>query len=200
MLAAMEAEYEHEIAQTLHQGRVEAAGLRAAAAAEAQAVRERERRAGLASLAPERARRLNQARRDALVAGGQARETLFAEALAQARERLTTLRDAAGYPAMLHALAREALAQVDGPVILRADPRDARLLHILVVDGQIVFDLDTWGGVEVHAVDGRISVVNTLESRLTQGHELFRQVVMPLFDQQDERWEAMSTPTPAFGR
>jgi vacuolar-type H+-ATPase subunit E/Vma4 len=182
-LAAMEATAAQEIAQILAQSRAEAAQIRAAAADAAQAARARQHRAGLEPLARERARRINQARRDALIVTGQARETLFVEALARAQERLLALRDDPSYPTVLLALAREALAQFDGPVTLRADPRDAELVRTLVVEGSIRFDLETWGGVEVHTVDGRISVLNTLEARLAQGRELFRQAVMALFTQ-----------------
>jgi V/A-type H+-transporting ATPase subunit E len=182
ILRAMEQEVDVEVARIHAQAEATIAQIRAAAEAEARAIHERHRREILVPLQHERARRLNRARLDALRAVSRAREGLYAEALARTRERLAHVREDARYPAMLRALMQEAHAQLNEPGVLRADPRDEKILRTMVTDVPIQFDLQTWGGVELQSADGKIRVVNTLEARLEQAQEQLRQAVMPLFE------------------
>lgn len=183
ILRAMEQEVEEQIARLQEQAAAAAAQIRAQAESEAEVIRERHRREMLLPLQHERARRLNRARLEALRTISRARETLFAEALACARERLAQLRADPAYAKILRALTQEALAQLDDAVILRADPRDEKILREFLPQVEIEADLQTWGGVEARTGDGRIRVVNTLEARLEQARETLRQEVMPMFSE-----------------
>jgi vacuolar-type H+-ATPase subunit E/Vma4 len=186
ILSAIETEVTAEVEQINTQVAATVAHIRAAAEEEAHAIRERHRREALTPLLHERARRLNRARLAALRAQSQAREKLFADALEDARAHLANARASPDYPAVLHCLVEEALAQLDCDLLIRGDPRDEALLRAWFPHTQIVCDLRTWGGVEAQTIDGRIVVVNTLEARLEQAQELLRQTVMSLFDGQAE--------------
>ncbi|MBI4673211.1 MAG: hypothetical protein HY741_16280 [Chloroflexi bacterium] len=184
ILSAMEQEVAAEIRRVEEQTAASVAEMRASAERDAQAIRERHRREMLPLLQHERARRLNRARLDSLRASSSAREQLFTQALGCAQERLAQLRSDPGYADILRALVQEALAQLDGAVIVRADPRDEKILHTLLEGMPIEFDLETWGGIEARTLDGRIRVVNTLEARLEQAEVVLRQSIMPLFESQ----------------
>jgi vacuolar-type H+-ATPase subunit E/Vma4 len=200
ILAAIEAQVDAEIRQIEQRTAAATAQIRAAAADEAHAIGERYRRDVLAQLEHERARRLNRARLAALRATSRAREQLFADALAAARALLARARAGDGYAATLRALAEEALAQIDGEALLRADPRDEALLRALFPQARIAGDLETWGGVEARTLDGRIVVVNTLEARLEQAQDMLRPIVMPLLETRADPWATMTMPTHDFVR
>ncbi len=182
ILRAMEGEAEAEIARQREQADAAVAQIHTEAETDARAIRERHRREVLVPLQEERARRLNRARLAALRATSRARERLFAEALACARESLALLRTDASYPQVLCALVQETLSQLDGPVVIRADPRDERILRELLPGAQLQFDLTNWGGIEARGLDGQITVTNTLEARLEQAQAQLRQQAMPLFE------------------
>ena len=200
ILAAMEAEVAAEIQQMAAQAAEVAEQSRLAAEADACAIMERHNRAALIPLERERARRLNRARLAALAATSRVHEQLLADALAGARMRLGALRDTPEYPAILRALAEEALAGVEGDAFLHADPRDARLLRELFPGLQVDGDMETLGGVEAHSLDGRIVVINTLEARLEQARPLLWRVVAPLFISRADIWATTTTPTHDYAR
>lgn len=181
ILAAMEAEVDAEIKQIAAQAEQQVAAIKAEAEQQAQTIRARLKAEQHAPIAHERARRLNRARREALNAVGHAQERWYAEAMEGAQARLHELRNEPQYPQVLRVLVMEAIDAIPGNVLLRADPRDALLLHEIVPDMEIEFDLNTAGGVEVRSLDGRIVATNTLEARLHLAQPAIRQAVMPLF-------------------
>jgi vacuolar-type H+-ATPase subunit E/Vma4 len=180
ILEAMEAEADAELAQIARQEREGVAQIRESAGREIEALNEYRRQAGLAPLQRARARRLNRARQAAQAAAGRARDGLLREAFTVARSWLAELRANATYPAILRALALEALAQIEGDAVLHGDPRDEALLRV-VGAGRLRLDLTTLGGVEAHSPDGRIIVDNTLEARLSKSEPLLRHEIMQIF-------------------
>lgn len=186
ILEAMEKEVEADVKRIEEQSAEAALEIRRDAERSANEIEERHHREVLAPLQQERARRLNRARLAALRETSYARERLFMQALACARERLMTLRSNTEYPNILCALVEEALAEIEGDPIVRADPRDTALLLSMrshFPAARFEFDLQTCGGIEARTLDGRICVVNTIEGRLEQAHETMRQKVMPLFSE-----------------
>ena len=200
ILAAMEAQVDAQIRQIEQQAAATIAQIRAAADDEARMIRESHRLAALVQLEYERVRRLNRARLAAQRAASRACEQLFANAQAGARRLLAGLRNSPNYAALLRALAEEALAQIGGEALLRADPRDEVLLHTMFPQVRIVADLETWGGVEARSPDGRIVVINTAEARLEQAHDMLRRNVVPLFQGEVDSWATTTMPTHDFVR
>lgn len=196
MLAAMDAQAGAEIKQIAAHAEQQAVAIEQEAEQQAQLFHTRFEAEQHTPLERERARRLNQARRDALNAAGHASERLYSAAIGQTHARLHTLRDAPQYPAVLRALVMEAISALGGSVVLRADPRDTALLHDIVPNVPLEWDLETAGGVEARSADGRIVVTNTLEARLSQAESTIRQAVMSLFER-TQPWENGATSTPA---
>jgi vacuolar-type H+-ATPase subunit E/Vma4 len=182
ILAALDAESESEIKRIAERAAITIARIKADAENEAQAIRERHYQAIQLPLQAERTRRLNRARIEQVRAKSRAREALFTNALHGARLRLEQLRAEPHYADMLRALVAESLAQLNGDAIVHADPRDEPLLRAMYPQARFEFDLQTWGGVVAHTLDGRIVVVNTLEARLEQVQATLRQEVMPMFE------------------
>ena len=163
-----------------------------AAERKASIVREEARRAALRPAAAERARRLHQAKLEALRTIGEVRQRLIETVLLEIRQRLTDLRADPDYPVILHRLIAEAIASLgevelrSGRVVLEIDPQDERhiypILKALGVNLQVVSSLQDWGGVVVTSGDGRVIVNNTLESRLKRATPFLRQDLMAFLE------------------
>jgi V/A-type H+-transporting ATPase subunit E len=147
----------------VEQARVQAAEL------ENQLRRSSEQQAGQEA---ERVRSL--ARLHAAATVRAAREAAFALLLAQVRDEIRTLRGTDAYAALFTALLAESRAALPSAVELRVDPRD----HVLAADVarglRVVETLETSGGLELVAPDGR-SIRNTLEERLANAEVALRQ-------------------------
>ena len=113
------------------------------------------------------------ARLDAASAVRDAREQAFSSLVAGIRTALGSLRDSPDYPKLFRRLVLESLAALPEARELRVDPRDAELAASVVDGLDIVEALDSWGGVELVAKDGR-TVRNTLEERLHNADMLLR--------------------------
>jgi vacuolar-type H+-ATPase subunit E/Vma4 len=116
-----------------------------------------------------RHRLVNAARLEALRQTRASQETIFAAAHSQLRERLREARSRPDYAALFAALLAEAQAALPGATVIRIDPLDAALAP------HAESTLDTWGGVELEAADGRI-VRNTLEERLRRAEPELRRL------------------------
>lgn len=159
----------------------------------------------------ERARILHQARLEALQIVSDAREALVDAALFRTRERLTELRSDPAYPAALRRLAEEALAELGSSELaagarLKADPRDRKLLEDLLCDLQpelvIAYELNSWGGIVAESEDGRVVVINDLETRLERGIPFLRLYLPTVFAEasEDKSCLAMTMAMPAYER
>jgi len=126
-----------------------------------------------AAVASEGAESLRQqvqaARLQALRESRRRREDVFQQAQEEVRQAIRAARDEENYPALFKALMAEARAALPNAALARVDPRDADL------DPSAEACLDTWGGVELEAADGRI-VRNTLEERLRRAEPELRRL------------------------
>ncbi|PIO25326.1 hypothetical protein AB205_0063860 [Aquarana catesbeiana] len=134
---------------------------------------------------------LNQARLKVL----KARDDLISDLLHEAKQRLSrVVKDPARYQALLDGLVLQGLYQLlESKVIIRCRKEDMPLIRNSVQknipiykaatkrDVEVVIDQDGYlapeiaGGIELYNADGKIKVVNTLESRL----DLIAQQMMP---------------------
>jgi V/A-type H+-transporting ATPase subunit E len=120
------------------------------------------------------------------------------------------LRSEKSYHAVLHQLLTEALAEIaassddGGHVCLEADPLDQDTLSAILaemgLDLAVQYSLSTWGGVVARSDDGRIVVINTLETRLERALPYLRHNLAALFEDSaplsDESLPELSMPTP----
>lgn len=135
-------------------------------------------------LKTERARRLHQARMDALKITAEARDTVVKRISAQIETRLEGLRQQPEYDDIFRRLLEESVQVLGEDEFtnnhqsfenlpqLEVDKRDQPLARKALNDHsdklEIVPKLESWGGVVLRSGDGRIVVNNTLETRLEQ--------------------------------
>lgn len=145
-----------------------------------------------APAAAERARILHRARLEALRIVGDVREDLVETAINRACERLTSVRNYPAYPAVLRTLTQEALTELAlgraGTAELLADPRDETLVKKIIdelkLNLQVSYELNCWGGLIIKSEDGRVVVINTLESRLEHATAFLRRHLAALFEEE----------------
>jgi V/A-type H+/Na+-transporting ATPase subunit E len=210
ILAAIRASSEQQVEAIERQAAVEAAAIREAARREAD--KERHEACARAALPAHRehSRIIHRARLLHLRTVGDAREAAIDTALAAARSRLAAARSDAGYPIVLQRLAEEALAELASSLEdvararLEADPRDESILAPILrqhnLEAATGYQLDCWGGVVARSEDGRITVINTLESRLERVTPFLRRYLATLFAGGESTRPTTITETLAFGR
>lgn len=165
----------------------EAAQILVQAQADAEQIRRTERAATAGKASRERARILHQAQMRAQQLVGDARAAAIDAALAEAARRLAALRSQPIYATVIKGLVEEALETVraclaDGePIYLEADPRDEKLLEMLVrqygPNVTLCYTLNCWGGVIAKDESERIVAINTLEERLQRAAPSMRGVL-----------------------
>lgn len=213
ILRAMQAQADAEIAQITRAADEEIAQLIAEAEAHAQAIRARHRARVEPLLAQQAATLQNQAELDARRALAEAREQLLNEAFAQAQARLAQVRQSNDYPAILRALAHQALNALGNDIattpeqrlIVRVDPDDVALARTvfneLGVSFEIVPQTMPLGGVEIATRDERIVITNTLAARLERARKYLRgtiaQMLVGDLESNQEWMTSTAMPTPA---
>ena len=168
---------EAEVQALMESAQEEAGTARAAAAAEAEQVRERAVIAGKKAVDLEIARIYAQANLDAREILRHAREEMIRECFHAADQELARVRETAAYPAILGHLISNATEQVGGnQVVISAARRDHALVREYIrargasspeirISGE---DVATLGGVIVRSGTGHVAVNNTFEERLGQ--------------------------------
>jgi V/A-type H+-transporting ATPase subunit E len=198
ILEAIKATGDARVAEIELRTRTRANELLVNAQEEVQRIQAAAREAALAPAVAERARIIHQARLDSLQLVGNVREALVDTALDRARGCLANLRADPAYRAIMHRLVEEALCGLDVPLEdlnsarLEADPRDqgllADILQEIGLEIQVGFSLNCWGGLVVKSEDGRVVVINTLESRLERATPFLRQYLAALFQSQHHEY------------
>lgn len=127
----------------------------------------------------QRRRVLEEARFKALQIEGSARERLVSRVLEAVGEKLGEARAEPEYGEILSSLTQQAIEAVHmEPMVVHGDRRDEELLEGLKSEhglADIIFDLETWGGVVAEGGNRKaVTVDNTLESRLEQARENIR--------------------------
>ncbi len=193
ILASIESSGAAESARLRGETESKAQRILEAAERKAENAREEARRAALWPAAAERARRLHQAKLEALRTVGEVRQRLLETMLLGTRRRLTDLRADPDYALILRGLIAEAVATLGeaelrgGRAALEIDPRDERhirpILDELGINLQVVASLQSWGGVVVTSGDGRIVVNNTLEARLERAMPFLRQDLVAFIEE-----------------
>jgi len=193
ILASIESSGEAEIEGLRREAESRARQIVEAAERKAAIAREEARRAALWPASAERARRLHQAKLEALRTVGAIRQQLSETMLLETRQQLAELRAELNYPLILRRLIAEALDALgetelhDGRVVLEIDPRDEPQVRLILKDLsvslQVVAALHGWGGVVVASGDGRVTVDNTLESRLERAAPFLRQNLVAFIEE-----------------
>jgi vacuolar-type H+-ATPase subunit E/Vma4 len=197
ILQALEAEANQHIAELEQAAQTELAAIRTQAQANAEAARQQQLAAIKLPIRTERTRLLNQAKLEALQRVLDTREALISSVLEEAGRRLAALPGLASYPVLLQQLTQEAVEALDGVGRLHVHvaKRDLALMNRIVeqlaLSAVVEENLDRepaeWGGVVVTSTDGRISLINTLATRLERVARLYRARIAELiFDDEQE--------------
>ncbi|MFQ6058307.1 MAG: V-type ATP synthase subunit E [Anaerolineae bacterium] len=184
ILRAMEAEAQGEVERLEAEAEAAAREILAEAEAEAKAIKERHLAKVLPSLRAEQARLLHEAKLAALREVVNAREGLIARAFALAEERLSQICAQDDYPRFLRRLTEEVVAELGDNLLVKVTSRDVPLMSQILADmgvrGTVQAGLNSLGGLEASTSDGRISLSNTLESRLKRARQLLRREIAAL--------------------
>jgi vacuolar-type H+-ATPase subunit E/Vma4 len=124
-----------------------------------------------------RNKRMNQARLDGKKQASAERELLIQEVFEGAAQRGAALRDLPEWPARLERMLAEALDPVAAAdATVHVDPRDLALAEPLVAKlapgARVVADIESMGGCTVTVAEGKISRLNTIESRLAKARRV----------------------------
>lgn len=194
ILEAIRATGQAQVKEIEEKARDQVNEILAEARIEAEQVEKQACAAAVTPSARERARIIHQARLEALQITGDVRETLVEATLDQTRGRLAGIRTDPVYPKMLRQLAQEALTELEksleeaGKARLEADVRDRGLLEIILSDLRlklpVSYELNCWGGLVAKSRDGRVVVINTLETRLDRATPYLRSYLAALFEKE----------------
>lgn len=124
----------------------------------------------------ERSRRLARAEQEARSSLLLARQNIIEGVLAEVENSvLRSRQDETLYPTLFRKTLQEALEELEGEVILKVHPSDRTLCQEIMGgkgrDYRIEEDGDISGGVILKGPEGRISVYNTLQSRVKKARE-----------------------------
>jgi len=169
VLEAIRREASEEAERRLDDARQRAQAIEDEAHVQAERLREQMEAEAAREGAESLRQQVQAARLQALRETRRRREEIFQQAQAEVRQALSTARDEENYPALLEALVAEARTALPDAALARVDPRDAAR------EPSAEPCLETWGGVELEAADGRI-VRNTLEERLRRAEPELRRL------------------------
>ncbi|MDE3089088.1 MAG: V-type ATP synthase subunit E [Chloroflexota bacterium] len=203
ILRAMQAQADGEIERITRAAETEAAQLIAEAETQAQQIRARHRARIEPVLLTEAASLQNKAKLNSLRAAANAREQLLQDASAQSEARLAELRGSEEYEVIFRALAKEAVEALNGELTARVDPRDIDLARATFAKFGVWAEIETQpiplGGLGLTEREGRVSVDNTLASRLERALTALRgPVASILAGKSEEKWKTTTAmPMPA---
>jgi vacuolar-type H+-ATPase subunit E/Vma4 len=167
---ALEEQGEQESREAIDAAHEQARGIKDDAEEQAKVIRENRVEAARANATLRSARSVNSARLDGRRAVAGVKERAIVQAFDEALVKLASARSSAGYPDLFRALATEAVAGLDGELVLVVDPADEALATSFLKSSGITGSVDatgkTRGGLTVVADGGSMLRRNTLEDRL----------------------------------
>ncbi|HEY5540536.1 MAG TPA: V-type ATP synthase subunit E [Coriobacteriia bacterium] len=124
------------------------------------------------------AKEINAARLESKMTVSSVKGDAVVEVFDSALDRLPELRSSGAYEALFSALAKEAFAGLEGPVIVQVAPADAalasRAAEAAGLSATVDPTLETAGGLVVEAYGGRVVRRNTLEDRLDRTRQILQ--------------------------
>ena len=178
MLKALEEEGRAECERILSQAKARADQIIKEAEQEGTSIKQAHMVKAEALLKSERSKILNEASFTVKKAVIQAKDSLISKVFDRISERVQKIRESSEYREVFRKLASEALANTQGKIVISVDKRDEdiakSILKDLGADYELRTDLECGGGLAVTTVDGRITFVNTLDSRLDKARAVLK--------------------------
>lgn len=177
---ALEAEGEKECQEVISRAKEQAKSIVDEAEEQARRIIQEKVDKVCASLAGEQAQILNSARLRQIKETTAKKEAYIRRAFDEARQHLN-LRDKPDYDKTFELLAKEAIGLRPGKVRVYVDRRDASVaqavLPRLCDDFELYTELECLGGLRVTTDDGRVTHLNTIDSRLEKARQALKSKV-----------------------
>ena len=178
MLKALEEEGCAECERILSQAEERAKRIVEEAEQEGVAIKEAHMAKARELLRSEKSRILSEANFAVKKAVIQAKDLLISQVFDRVSDRVKKMRSSPDYPDVFRKLASEALANAQGRVLVSVDERDQEIarsvLNDLGADYELRTDIECCGGLTVTTAEGRITFVNTLDSRLDKARAVLK--------------------------
>lgn len=186
IIKILEEEAGKEQEEILSRAKERANKLLEQARAEAKQIEDREIERVTSALKGEQAKTINIAKLYVKKETVRTKEELIEKAFLQAAEQLKEFRKSKDYLLVFRKLLKEVVANTEGKILVSADKRDSKLaqetLEEMGVDYKLEPTLRSLGGAKVTTSDGRITLVNTLDSRLEKARQILKpEVTKTLF-------------------
>lgn len=181
MLRALTEEGEAECERALEQGKQRSSKVIEEARREAAETKEAHLKKAKLAFQAEKSRIINSANFFVKKEVIKAKEVLIADAFAEAEKRVGQIRQSSEYEAVFRKLAGEALANVEGEATVSVDKRDVelakRVLDTMGKPYELKTDIECLGGLQVTTLDGRVTFVNTLDSRIAKATQFLKPAI-----------------------
>lgn len=169
---ALEEQGEQESREAIEAAREQARGIRDDAEEMGKSIRENKVEVARAAATLRSSRAVNSARLEGRRAVAGVKERAIVSSFDEALRLFDSVRKSKGYPELFRALADEAIAGLDGEVVLLVDPVDEGLAREFLASSGLTGSVDatasTRGGLTVAAHEGTMLRRNTLEDRLAK--------------------------------
>jgi vacuolar-type H+-ATPase subunit E/Vma4 len=170
---------QERISEIMERSKVEEDEIIREAEAKDEVIRKRLLEDAKLSVEIQRTKFLSAAREESRMEIVKTKSEIFEKVFEEASRQLVSVRDHPQYREKLKVLLGEALRDLgNSDIVLHIDKRDETLwkeiLNELKENSQIVPDLTCAGGLNVHTLDERFVIFNTLESRLKKAREIYR--------------------------
>jgi vacuolar-type H+-ATPase subunit E/Vma4 len=173
---ALEEQADEECRMILEGAKAQAKGIEGEAREEAKRIRDRRVEVADASVRARAQHLLNAARLENRKATAAAKDDGVEGVFTDAGRQLAALRGTPEYERVFRFLAEEALRGVEGEVVVRVAPADAKLAATVLAEmghkGEVEADLDTTGGLTVVSNNGTVIRRNTFEDRILKARPL----------------------------
>jgi V/A-type H+/Na+-transporting ATPase subunit E len=179
LIASVEVNAEEISKDMVEKANREAGEIRRDAHVKAERIRKMHRENASKAAESERNKLVSSANEEAKMRIMKAKDAIFQKAFVEAERNLSSVRSLPQYGDTFKEMVREAMRELEGEtVVLHIDPRDEQLcrktVQELQIQGDIVTDLDSAGGLVASTADGRYIILNTIESRLERAREILK--------------------------
>lgn len=182
MLRILEEEGQKQCEIIIRDGEAQVAKILEEAEEEVKNIKERELEKVLASLQIERAKILNEARLFVKRQIIQAKEEFIQKAFSEAKKKLNEIRKSKDYKTIFKNLLSEAMEGIEGKILVDVDKEDEKVAREVLnesgLDYELYASLTSLGGLKVSTTDGRITLTNTIDTRLEKGRQLLKTEIM----------------------
>lgn len=178
MLRALEEDSKKECEEIMARAKQNAERIVAEAKEDAKRVKQDEIAKVISGLEGERERVLNETRLAIKKEAIRAKEEVIQEVFSEVDNRLEKVRESPDYSGIFESLALETLEGIEGRIKVEVDQKDLALAKSILETKKLDYWLEaspaSSSGFKVTSEDGRITITNTLNSRLEKASQFLR--------------------------